>query len=93
MILARSWELIYIATADILPRTVLNNNEESLSQSVLEAAVSEIRTLCEREDPELKDKPKMETMDAPLAGIFVDLISDAAPMSKVNEFVNLEVLS
>jgi hypothetical protein len=71
----------------------LNNNEESLSQSVLEAAVSEIRTLCEREDPELKDKPAMETMDAPLAGVFVDLIWDAAPMSKVNELVKLEVLS
>jgi hypothetical protein len=91
MVLTLSCKLILIAILDILPRAVLNSTEESLNQRVLEPAESDRRTLCESEDPELRDKPRMEAKDAPVAGTLVNLMAATAPVSKVNELVNLEL--
>jgi len=62
-----------MATEEALPVTLLKNTEESLCQKVCEAAVSKIRTLSDREDTELKPKPRIVDKLAPVDGKFVAL--------------------
>jgi hypothetical protein len=91
--LVRSSKLTKVATRDILPLRLLINKEESLCQKVLEAEVSEIRTLGVRDDPVMKDAPKMVANIDPVVGKFVELILTATPRSNVNESVTLETLN
>ena len=77
--LALSCKLVKIDIGDILPLTLLNNKEESLCQKVLEAEVSEIRTLGVRDDPVPKAVPNMKAIVAAVVGMFVKLRFAAAP--------------
>ena len=79
MELARSCKLVKIDIGDLLPLTLLNNKEESLCQKVLEAEVSEIRTLGVRDDPVPKAVPNMKAIVAAVVGMFVKLRFAAAP--------------
>ena len=77
--LARSCKLVNIVMEDMLPLTLLIHKEESLCQKVLEAEVSEIRTLGVRDDPVPKAVPNMKAIVAAVVGMFVKLRFAAAP--------------
>jgi len=73
MALTRSAVLTNMGIEEALPLTLLNNTEESLRQTVRDAAVSKIRILCDREDAELKLRPRIVDKLAPVDGKFVKL--------------------
>lgn len=93
MALLRRCVVANTGTDAILPRTVLMNREESLRQSVLAAAVSDMRTLDDRDEPVLNAEPRMRSWLAPVVGIFAEGTCEATPRSKVKEFVNREALN